>query len=71
MDSIDRLPERCREVMRLCFVECKRYKEVAALLGISVNTVKSHISAGLKILRDEYPASLLLVLRFRALGRKL
>lgn len=65
MDSIDRLPDRCKEVMHLCFIEGKRYKEISELLGISVNTVKTHITTGLKILRDEYPASLLLVLTYR------
>ena len=50
---------RCGEVMRLCFIECKKYKEIAEILGVSVNTVKTHISLGLKILRKEFPASLL------------
>ncbi len=58
---IDQLPERCRIVMQLCFIECKKYKEVADLLGISVNTVKTHISTGLKILREEFSASLLYI----------
>ena len=39
--------------------ECKKYKEIAEILGVSVNTVKTHISLGLKILRKEFPASLL------------
>ena len=34
-------------------------KEIAEILGVSVNTVKTHISLGLKILRKEFPASLL------------
>lgn len=57
MERIDRLPERCREVMRLCFLECKKYKEIAEMLDISVNTVKTHITTGLKILRDEFSSS--------------
>ena len=61
MHKIDLLPDRCGEVMRLCFVECKKYKEIAGLLNISVNTVKTHISTGLKMLRDEFPASLLFI----------
>ena len=59
MSRINQLPGRCGEVMRLCFIECKKYKEVAEALNISVNTVKTHISLGLKILREEFPASLL------------
>lgn len=65
IERIDHLPGRCAEVMRLCFVECKKYKEVADLLDISVNTVKTHVSAGLKILRNEFPASLLFIFLFR------
>lgn len=65
MERIDHLPERCSEVMRLCFVECKSYKEIAALLGVSVNTVKTHVTNGLKILREEFPASILLFLFLR------
>lgn len=61
MLRINQLPDRCGEVMRLCFVECKKYKEVAEMLNISVNTVKTHISLGLKTLREEFPASLLLL----------
>lgn len=62
IERIDHLPERCSQVMKLCFIECKKYKEIAEELDISVNTVKTHITAGLKILRDEFPASLLLLL---------
>ncbi len=68
MKRIDQLPERCRIVMQLCFIECKRYKEVADMLDISVNTVKTHISTGLKILREEFPASLLFIL-FRRINK--
>ncbi|MDE6451753.1 MAG: RNA polymerase sigma-70 factor [Odoribacter sp.] len=58
---IGMLPEKCREVMLLYLVECKKYKEIAEILDISVNTVKTHISNGLKNLREEFPASLLLL----------
>lgn len=58
---IDQLPGKCAEVMRLCFVECKKYKEIAELLGISVNTVKTHVVTGLKILRDEFSDTLVLL----------
>ena len=64
IQRIDTLPERCSEVMRLCFLECKKYKEIATLLQISVNTVKEHISKGLKILREEFPEELVLLFCF-------
>ena len=62
LSRIERLPERCSQVMKLSFIECKKYKEIAEELNISVNTVKTHITTGLKTLRDEFPTSLLLFL---------
>ena len=55
MFRIDQLPERCREVMYLCFVECKKHKEIATQLDISITTVRSHIATALKILRKDFP----------------
>lgn len=40
----------------------QKYKEIAEELNISVNTVKTHVTTGLNILRDEFPSSLLLLL---------
>jgi len=65
MARIESLPDRCKEVMYLCFIECKKYKEIAEALNISVNTVKTHLSTGLRILREEFPPSLLVILFFR------
>jgi RNA polymerase sigma factor (sigma-70 family) len=42
------LPERCREVMMLRHLENLSYKEIAARLGISPETVKIHIAKGLR-----------------------
>ena len=42
-----------REVLMKCFVEGQTYKDVADEMGISVNSVKTHISRGLKFLRNE------------------
>ena len=50
----------CDETQILSIV--KKYKEIAEELNISVNTVKTHITTGLKTLRGEFPASLLLLL---------
>lgn len=66
VERMEHLPGRCGEVMYLCFMECKKYKEIAELLDISVNTVKTHLATGLKILRKEFPASLLMVMLYRS-----
>jgi len=52
-EKLDELPEKQREVLMKCFVEGQTYKDVADEMGISVNSVKTHISRGLKFLRNE------------------
>ena len=42
------------EILRLCYIERKRYADVAAMMGISPNTVKKHISDALKMLREVF-----------------
>ncbi|MEG0796857.1 MAG: RNA polymerase sigma-70 factor [Odoribacter sp.] len=39
--AVDELPERCREIFRLAYLEEKEEKQIAELLNISVNTVKT------------------------------
>lgn len=60
--SIDRLPERAREVFIAIVLEGLQYKEVAEKLKISVNTVKTQYSRALKQLRDELDQVILLLL---------
>ena len=52
-EKLEDLPEKQREVLMKCFVEGQTYKDVADEMGISVNSVKTHISRGLKFLRNE------------------
>jgi len=42
-DALDSLGPQCRRVFILCRQEGKSYKETAAELGISCNTVKEHL----------------------------
>ncbi|KQB99192.1 hypothetical protein AQF98_16565 [Pedobacter sp. Hv1] len=51
MEAIDQLPPQCRKVLILCVLEDKSYKEAAAELGISINTVKSQMTKAFSILR--------------------
>ena len=58
--AIEELPQKTRMVVTYIIVEGKRYKETAEELGVSVNTVKTLLSGGLKQLRQQFPDSLLL-----------
>jgi RNA polymerase sigma-70 factor (ECF subfamily) len=49
--AIDALPEGCRRVLLCCKRDGMSYEEVAAQLGISVNTVKNQMSKALKLLK--------------------
>ncbi len=50
---VNKLPEKQRVVVKMCFVEGKMYKEIAVDLGISVNTVKTHLKRAIQSLRSE------------------
>ena len=52
-EKLAELPEKQREVLMKCFVEGRKYKDVADEMEISVNSLKTHISRGLKFLRNE------------------
>jgi RNA polymerase sigma-70 factor (family 1) len=46
--AIDQLPEQCRKVFRMSRFEELRQQEIADRLGISIKTVKNHITHALK-----------------------
>lgn len=47
-DAVRSLPERCRQVIMLRYVHNLPYKEIAAQLGISPETVKVHMAKGIR-----------------------
>ncbi|HRE83576.1 MAG TPA: sigma-70 family RNA polymerase sigma factor [Opitutaceae bacterium] len=47
-EALRALPERCREVMLLRYLDGCSGKEIAARLGISVGTVKGHLLKGVR-----------------------
>lgn len=51
MALIGQMPAQTALVFRKCFIEQKKYKEAGEELDISVNTVRTHISKALRILR--------------------
>lgn len=58
--AINKLPERTRAVILSIMVDGKKYKETAENLNISVNTVKTLLSNGIKSLREQFPNSFFL-----------
>lgn len=53
--AVEALPEKTRLVVREVVVASKSYKETALQLDVSVNTVKTLLSRGLKELRRQFP----------------
>lgn len=47
-EAIDRLPDKCRQVFEMSRFEALKQQEIAEKLGISVKTVKNHITIALK-----------------------
>ncbi|MBR1575603.1 MAG: RNA polymerase sigma-70 factor [Bacteroidales bacterium] len=51
--ALSALPDRCRQVFVMNKLEGKKQNDIAAELGISVNTVESQMAKAYKILREE------------------
>ena len=49
--GLGKLPERCREVLELIYLEGLKYHEVADRLGISINSVKTQRRIGIQKLQ--------------------
>jgi RNA polymerase sigma-70 factor len=45
MTAIDRLPPKCREIFILGAIEGLKYQDIAEILGVSVNTVKTQMKS--------------------------
>ncbi|MGH8214884.1 MAG: RNA polymerase sigma factor [Rhodanobacteraceae bacterium] len=55
--AMDRLPDRCREVVWLRRVEDLPQKEIARRLGISEKTVEKHIAKGCRMMANHFYAA--------------
>jgi RNA polymerase sigma-70 factor (family 1) len=61
-EQVEALPEKSKEVFKAIVLESMKYKEVAAQLDISVNTVKTHYARALKQLRVKLDVIVMLLL---------
>lgn len=62
--ALRKLPEKCRKVFLLKCVTGLRYKEIAEISNISVNTVKYHLGEAFRIMRDELKDLMILFILF-------
>lgn len=51
--AVQKLPDECRRVLCMSRYEGKKNAEIAADLGISVNTVKYHLKQAMRLLRGD------------------
>ncbi|QGY47180.1 RNA polymerase sigma-70 factor [Maribellus comscasis] len=58
---IEELPDQRKKIFELATVGGKTYKEIAHLLGISVNTVNTQMSRAYRFLRDQLGSESLLL----------
>ena len=52
-EALQKIPEKTRRVVECVMLEDKMYKEAAGELGVSVNTIKTLLKQGMKILKEE------------------
>ena len=61
-NTLDNLPEKCRQVFVLSRFEDMSYKEIATELDISKKTVEAHISKALKVFRTNLKQFLIIII---------
>lgn len=64
--AIRKIPRKSRQIMLLHCLRDLKYKEVAELLGISINTVKSQIAIAYRIFTEEMQGIIPVLLLFSA-----
>lgn len=49
--ALNELPNQQQRALRIVYMQARKYQEAADLMGISINSLKSHLKTGLKNLR--------------------
>jgi len=49
--ALDELPNQQQRALKIVYMQARKYQEAADLMGISINSLKSHLKTGLKNLR--------------------
>lgn len=63
-EALSQLPDKCREVFVLSYVNGLKSKDIADAMGISVRTVEAHVYKALRLLREQLKYLLTLALFF-------
>lgn len=64
-EAVRTLPERCRHVIMLRYLKGYSYKEIASVLDVSTETVKTHMAKGVRRCAEYFEARGLLAGRAR------
>jgi len=51
--AMNNLPPQRKEALKQVFIEEKKYQEAADAMGVSLNTLKTHLKIGIKNLREK------------------
>lgn len=63
-DAINELPDKCKEVFKLSYLNEMKNKEIADIMGVSLRTVEAHMYKALKFLRTRLEHLILIILLF-------
>lgn len=61
-EAIALLPDNCQQIFRMSYIDDMKNSQIADVLGISVNTVKTQKQRALKVLRRRLSPELLVIL---------
>jgi len=67
-ETIDSLPEKCRQIFELNRFDGLKYSEIASQLHISIKTVENQMSKALKILREKLAKYMILLFTIGVYG---
>jgi RNA polymerase sigma-70 factor (ECF subfamily) len=62
--EIEKLPEQCRKIFKLAYLEEMKNREIAALLGISASTVKNQKLRAIQLLKAALGPSFFIFFKF-------
>ncbi len=60
--AVDKLPDKCKQIFTLSYLENKKNAEIAEILNISIRTVESQLYKALKQLRKNLSPSLMIII---------